>query len=166
MIRRLGTALIAIALLVGSGCAVAIIGAAAAAGGAGYVWLNGVMYRDFQAGLADTTGAVKGALADLQFVVGKEKPDSGSVYIETKTADGHKVEIHLNVVSSSIPKEGSTTRVSVRVGFAGDDKVSAAILDAASAKLPGSTPLAPAVPPVVTGKPVETPPPPLAAKAR
>ena len=139
LVRRLGPGLLALALACGSGCAALVVGGVAAgAGAAGYFYLNGLMYREYKAGLADTTQAVRAGLAELHFPIAKQKTDTGTAYLETKTSDGYKVQVYLNVVPSPIPAEGAVTRVSVRVGFAGDDKVSASILDATTKALPGS----------------------------
>lgn len=172
-VRRLSMGLLAVVLACSAGCAVALVGAAAGAGAAGYLYYNGLLYREYKASLADTTQAVRAGLAELQFPISKEKTDTGTAYMESKTADGLTVSIYLNVVPSSIPAEGAVTRVSVRVGFAGDDKVSSRILDAATKHLPASglpplsSPIAAATPPVrPVGKSPETSPPPLAKAAK
>lgn len=157
VVRSLGWFSLGLCILAQTGCALAVAGAAAGAGAAGYYYLNGLVYRDYRANLGDTAAALRTSLVELQFPLLKEKNDTGSAYFQTQTADGHTIKIYLDTVTSPIPSEGSVTRVSVRVGFAGDDLVSGRILDQLSRHLvpPGSTPappptsgiVAPATPP-------------------
>jgi hypothetical protein len=177
-------ALLALALvgLVNAGCLVAAVGAAGAAGAAaGYTYYNGLLYRDYPANMGDTLAAVRTSLQELQFPVTAEKTDTGTAYVQTRTADSHTVRVYLDVVPSPIPAEGALTRVGVRVGFSGDDGVSARILDQVSRHLtpqavqPAGAPGGPLVPvpaPAPTGVtvlpprpvPAETAPPPLAGR--
>ena len=157
---------VALALLVNAGCLLAVAGAgAAAAGTAGYLYYNGLLYREYPANLADTTATVRASLNELQLPLDKETNDTGSVTIESKTAKGDKVSIYLDLVGSALPVDAVATRVSIRVGFTGDDAVSKRILDQVSSHftrnvpVPQSPPGPPAAPaPVV----VETAAPPLA----
>ncbi len=167
-VRRLASLLVAFALASSAGCAVAVIGACAGAGTLGYMYYNGVLYRDYTASLAVTAQATKTALRQLEFPIVKEKTDTGTASIQTRTADGNNVTVYLNVVPSSIPAEGAVTRVGIRVGFSGDDVVSAKILDEISRQISPSAGIAPAPPPATptppppVAKPPETPAPPLA----
>ena len=165
-------------LLVNAGCLVVAAGAAVggAAAAAGYAYYNGCLYRDYPASLGDSLAAVRTSLSELQFPVLKEEADGGSAVVVTRTADGSKVRIHLDLVPSRIPVEASATRVSIRVGAFGDEPVSVRILDQVSAHLvsPGGAPRLmpqPASPPpaalgpiqtTAATRPGETTPPPLA----
>lgn len=142
VLRKLGWLLLGSVLILQTGCALALVGAAAGAGAAGYMYYNGLLYRDYHANLGDTVAAVRTSLVELQFPLIKEKNDTGSSYFQTQTGDGHTVRVYLDTVPSSIPAEGAITRVSIRVGFAGDDVVSARILDQVSKHLipPGTIP--------------------------
>lgn len=177
--RRLGWVVLGLAALAQAGCMLAIAGAAAGAGTAGYLYYNGLLYRDYHAHLGDAAAAVRTSLVELQFSLLKEKNDSGSAYFQSQTGDGSTVRIYLDTVPSPIPSEGAVTRISVRVGFSGDEGVSARILDQVSKHLvspaiPGgaAAALAPAAPPVspavhlVPAAPPQTPPPPLAGGDR
>ncbi len=172
-LNKLGYVALGLAAVAQAGClGLAIAGAAAGAGAAGYVYVNGALYRDYHANLGDTVAAVRASLAELQFPIYEEKPDTGSVFFRSKTGDGHAVKIYLDTIPSAIPVEASLTRVSVRVGFSGDDAVSARILDQVSRHLvpAGGLPAAPppgAAPAPVVGapRPAETAAPPLAAPA-
>jgi hypothetical protein len=176
-VRRRAYLGLAALLLVNAGCLVvaasAAVGGAAAA--AGYAYYNGCLYRDYPASLGDALAAVRMALAELQFPILKEETDTGSAVVLTRTADGSKVRVHLDLVPSRIPVEASATRVSVRVGALGDEAVSVRLLDQISAHLvpTGATPRLtpqpaaplPALGPIQTTaatRPGETPPPPLA----
>lgn len=171
--RKVGWIVLILAVLAQTGCAtIAILGAAAGAGAAGYAYYNGLLFRDYTANLGDTISAVRTSLTELQFPILEEKPDTGSAYFRTKTGDGHTVRVYLDTVPSSIPIEGAVTRVSIRVGFSGDEPVSARILDQVSRHLVSPAAIPPtsaATPSAVLGAPrppAETPPPPLAPPIR
>lgn len=164
--RFLASLLLALAALVPTGClGLAVVGAAAGAGAAGYVYYNGLLYRDYNANLGDSVAAVRSALAELQLPLIEEKPDTASVAIRSKTGDGHAIRVHLNVVPNPIPAEPPATRIGVRIGFSGDDVVSARILDQVSRHLtsPAALPPTPAsvAPALGPPQPVQTPAPPL-----
>jgi len=151
-LRSIGLLALGLAALLEAGCLVAAIGVAGAgAAAAGYTYHNGLLYRDYGANVADTLVAVRGAMGELQFPLLEEKTDTGSAYLRTQTADGHTVRIYLDIVSSPVPAEGALTRVGIRVGFIGDDAVSARILDQVSRHI-GSHPML-AAPPVVSLEP-------------
>src|SRR5262249_58941602 len=97
--------------------------------------VNGQLYRDYPANLGDALAALRAALTELGFPVLKEKLDTGSAYVESRTGDGSTVRIHLELIPSSIPAEGTLTRIGVRVGFSGDEAVSARLLDQVSRHL-------------------------------
>lgn len=172
--RTVGWWILGLVAIVQVGCALAVAGAAVGAGTAGYLYYNGLLYRDYHANLGDAVAATRTSLVELQFPLLKEKNDTGSAYFQTATGTGDTVRIYLDTVPSAIPLEGALTRISVRVGFSGDDEVSARILDQISkhlvspSALPAST--APTAQPLSTTvsapgaapRPVETTPPPLA----
>ena len=116
--------------LASSGCLVAAVGAAAgAAGAAGYLYYTAPLVRDYPSSYGDTLAAVKAALADLQFPLVKEQPEGGGTLIETRTGDGVKVQVTLDLLTNPIPADGSVTRVSLRVAHFGDEAVSTRIQD-------------------------------------
>jgi hypothetical protein len=167
-IGRIGWLALALLALVNGGCLLAVAGAAGAAGAAGYFYYNGLLYRDYHANLADTMAAVRRSLIELQFPISEEKTDTGSAFLKTRTSDGYTVRIYLDMVPSPIPAEGAITRIGIRVGYSGDEAVSARILDQVSRHLIPPTVL-PSPPPTTLGAQlgpprsvIETPPPPLA----
>jgi Protein of unknown function (DUF3568) len=150
-INRISVLVLAMALLINAGClVVAGITGAALAGGAvaSYVYVNGVMYRDYPSSLPDTASAVRAALLDLRFPVLEEKTGTGEIQFNTRTQDNIAVRIRIEAVASHIPVEGTLSRVAVRVGFKGNDFVSARILDQVSHHL--VAPPLPSVPPPTT----------------
>jgi hypothetical protein len=180
-VGRLGTVVVAGLLLANAGCIGVAVGVAAAGGAAaGYAYLRGRLYRDYNTDLPHGVAAVKAALTELQFPLIKDDPAEGQHAIESKTTDGTPVKIQVESFPSRIPAEGSITRIAVRVGPFGDEVVSARILDqvnlhllppaqlqapgqavptpAPSAALPPSPVIVPA-----SARPVETQPPPLAS---
>jgi hypothetical protein len=180
--RRFAMTALALVLILQAGCALAVVGCAAGGAAATYAYLKGVLIRDYPAMLGDTIAAARTALTELGFPVIKEKTDTGTAYITSKTADGHAITLYFDVVPSSVPTDGAMTRVAIRVGYTGDDVVSARILDQISKHIKPSIGLPPALPPappstppvaVPPGTPIattplrattpETPPPPLAA---
>jgi hypothetical protein len=128
-----------------AGCLVLAVGAAGAgAAAAGYVYLHGVLYHDFATSLGDATQAVRVSLTELGFNILEEKPGTGEVLIVTRLQDGTRVQIRVETIGSPIPAEAPLTRVGVRVGFSGDERVSKRILDQISRHL--------VPPPVVQGR--------------
>jgi hypothetical protein len=164
--RRLAWTVLAALLLVNCGCLVAAAGAAAGGAAAvGYLYYKdqSALYRDYPASLEDSAAAVRTALHELQFPPLPEEKSTNELVIYTRSADGNKVRIRLEVLPHPIPVERPSTRISVGVGLTGDDAVSARILDQVSRHLvpagaPGASPGATLGPPSVP----ETAPPPLA----
>jgi hypothetical protein len=164
--RRFLTLAAAGLLLLNAGCLLAVAGAAAGgAAAAGYVYYKGLLYRDYPANRSDALAAVHTSLAELQFPLVKEKVGSSDTVVTTRSGDGTGVHIWLETVPSRIPVEGSLTRISVRVGFSGDEAVSARILDQVSRHLVPPGLLPGAAPGVLPAPPAETKAPPLAGAA-
>jgi hypothetical protein len=102
-----------------------------------------------------------------------ENRDADEDHIESKTADGDKVKIDIEIHKSRIPAEGDISKVCVRVATFGDTAVSSRILDQVDRHLipaaPPGTALgqpqpangAPPLPQPIGGAP-QSPPPPLA----
>lgn len=154
-------------LLLQTGCAVALgLGAAGAGAVAGYYYYNGAVYREYRASLGDTMTQLRSALIDQKFDIIQETGQVGSAAIFTKTANGSDVRITLEAVPSPIPAEGMMTRVSVRVGYTGDEITSKLILDSLSKRMPGTN-FPGTAPPVVEERltPTAVPPMPTAPTA-
>jgi hypothetical protein len=134
-----------------AGCLLAIASVAGGAAATGYFYCKGRIYRDFPAAFLDVHHAVRAALTDLHFVIFTEEAKDGKAFFVTKTANGKKVRIYLNCLSSPIPSVGLLTRVSIRVACFGDEAVSAHIFDQVAVRLshPGPVPTAPPGPPPI-----------------
>ena len=157
-LRTLGWIAFGLAALVQTGCIAAIAGVAGAGAVAGYMYSNGLLYRDYRSNLPTTLAAVRTALATQKFVIDGETTTTDSVTVQTKTADGYTVRVHLDLVPGSVPGDGAVTRVGVRVGLSGDETVSARILDEVGRLVPSvmpAAPLPPAVPATVNSPAVQ-----------
>jgi hypothetical protein len=149
--------------LTNSGCLAA---AAGVAGGAavGYAYFKGKLCELYSASYEDTWAATRTALGELAMPIVKEERTGSKGYLESRTADGETVRIHVQAEASKIPAEGQITRVCVRVATFGDGPVSDRILDQVGlhltvAPLPGVTQTGASSPPVIS--PQQTAPPPL-----
>src|SRR4051812_16631340 len=125
--------------------------AAGCAGGAavGYAYVNGKGCQTFNAAFDDAWAAARTALVGLGMPLDSEQRESsGWGTIESHTADGERVRIHLDALASKFPAEGPLTRISVRVATFGDHPVSYRLLDQIGAHLvaaPAMGSLAPGV---------------------
>src|SRR5262249_22266692 len=118
-----------------SGClAVAALGAAGAAG-AGYVYYQGKLTRDFVATFDDARAAVLRSLADLNLPVTGEERTGSSGEIQGLTRTGDKVHASLESLPIANAGDPPRTRVGVRVGTFGDHPLSEQILSAVAAQL-------------------------------
>jgi Protein of unknown function (DUF3568) len=116
------------AALANSGC---LLVAAGAAGGAavGYAYCKGGVCSTYNAGFADTFAASQAALRDLGMPIVLEEETAADGFLESRTADGNRVRVYVEPVTSKIPAEAVQTRVCVRVATFGDRPVSERILD-------------------------------------
>lgn len=180
--RTAGLILLGLMALAQSGCLAAVAGVAGAGAVAGYVYYNGLIARDYRAKLPETLPVVRTALLSQKFPIERETSELGSATIYSRTSDGHTIRVHLDVIPGPAPGDGTVTRVGVRVGFGGDDAISARILDEITRQMPPSalapqgepgSPIVAAVPPgqpnpantqplPQTPPPAQTTPPPLA----
>lgn len=145
-LRRCLLLLLACASLGLTGCLLAVAGAAGAGAAAGYVYVNGRLYRDYRSSLTDSMTAVRAALNELQFPIINEKSETNSATIETRTVKGTPVRIYLDEVPSQIPAEKILVRIGVRVGFSGDEEISGRILDQIDRRLVPPIPAQPQAP--------------------
>lgn len=171
--RTASLLLIALALA-NSGCLVIAAGAAGGAAGCAYAYGKGKVCSTYTAGFGDTWAALHTALQELGMPVVSEEREGLTGLVESKTADGERVRIHIDSLASKIPAEGEVTRVCVRVATFGDRPVSERLLDQISAHLapvaalpqPGAKPAilqagATAVQPPTAPTATQTAPPPL-----
>ncbi len=117
-----------------AGC---LLVAAGVAGGAAasYAYYQGKLCMAYDANFDDTRSAVHTALNELGMPLVKEEQEKSETFIESRTADGDRVRIYLDVIKSPIPAEGPLTRVCIRVAMFGDHPVSHRIFDQFGAHL-------------------------------
>jgi hypothetical protein len=157
----------AVLMLANSGClaAAAVAGAAAAGGTAGYVYLKGNVPDDFNADFNSTWAATKTALADLRLPVTHEDRTEKRGTLVSKSGTGDTITLVVETRISKVPADGPVTRVNIRVGTLGDEKLSDRILEQVAHRLypPPPLPASPAaVSPGVAPAGFQTAPPPLA----
>ncbi len=133
--RRLAFLIVALLVPLSSGCLFVAAGAAVGAGAYGYYALTHRLYRDYPRDLAQTTAAVRTALADLRFPAAREETKDDSVSFETKAPDGARVSIDLRTIAGRVPADGTTTRVGIHFGLGGDEVSSERILNQVGERL-------------------------------
>lgn len=116
-------------LLVCSGCAVLVVGGAAAAGAGTVLWVKGQLTANVDAPLERVWAASQEALNQLRMPVTSQEKDALQGTLIARAAGDKKVTVQLKKVS------GTTTQVGIRVGTWGDQVTSQQILDAIRARL-------------------------------
>jgi hypothetical protein len=158
MIGRLRLGYLAMALLaVGQGGCLLVAAGVAGGATAAYLYHSGKVCRIYNAAFADAIAATRTALGELGMeVTGEEQSKAGEAFLESRTADGERVRIYLDLQPSKFPAEGALTRICVRVATFGDHPVSNRILDQVSAHLVPANMLA-VPPPVLPAQPTAPP---------
>ena len=110
----------------GSGC-VAIVAAGAGAGTVAY--LRGELEATLGGNLEQTNKAVNRAIEELKFVRISENKDALLALTVVRNAADQRIEVRQDVVGEKL------TRVRIRVGVFGDEKLSRTLLDRIQAKL-------------------------------
>src|SRR5258708_5022218 len=95
--------------LASSGC---LLVAAGAGGGAAavYAYYKGKVCETYIANLDDTFLALRAALGELGMPILSEEREGARASLESRTASGDRVHIHLEAQASKIPAEGQVTR--------------------------------------------------------
>lgn len=149
MTRRTRWQIVGLTLLGGcalssSGCLL-VAGGAAATGAAGYAYYKGNVTDTYDADFTSVWHASHDALYDLGLPVKGESHENSQGTIDSMTAKGDKIRIHVETQATKVPTDPSKTQVGVRIATFGDEDVSKRIL-AQIAKRSGSDKTAPAVP--------------------
>lgn len=110
----------------GSGC-VAVVAAGAGAGTVAY--LRGELESTLGGNLERTNQAVNRAIEELKFVRISENKDALLALTVVRNAADQRIEIRQDVVGEKL------TRVRIRVGVFGDEKLSRTLLDRIQARL-------------------------------
>lgn len=116
-------------LVTGSGCAVFWLGAGAAGGVAGTMYVNGKLQTEVDASVPQVEQAAVASLRDLELPVEQREGDHIAAEVKSKTADGKPIWIH--VASTGRAR----SQVTIRVGYLGNEGRSRRILDAMTAQL-------------------------------
>ena len=115
--------LLTLVLALGNGCALFVVGGAAAAGAGGYAYANGVAKSTESAPLNKVWSASLSAMKDLEFPVTSQKKDALEAELVARNASDKKITVSLKKLSDT------TTEVRIRVGTFGDESLSRVILD-------------------------------------
>ena len=110
-------------LMLNSGCALFVVGAAAGAGAGGYAYVNGEIKSTESASLDRTWSATLAAMKDLEFPVTSQTKDALEANLTARNASDKKIGIKLKKVSET------ATEIRIRVGTFGDESISRIILD-------------------------------------
>lgn len=114
------------AAAVQTGC----LAVAAGAAGAGTVaYIRGELNASLDGSLASVSKAARGAIDDLKFARISETSDALVTILIARTADDTRVEVRVERVTDSLSK------VRVRVGVFGDERVSHLILERLKSQL-------------------------------
>jgi hypothetical protein len=106
-----------------SGCALFLVGGAAAAGAGGYAYVSGELKDTESVSLDTAYNATLAAMKDLQYAVVSKPKDAMTATITVRNAKDEKIVITLNKQSATI------TEIHIRVGTFGDEQLSRQILD-------------------------------------
>ncbi len=162
IILCLGFALLALS---SGGCAALLIGGAVAGGAAGYAYYKGSIPRDFPTDFERTWAATNYALSDLGYPVVRVEKSFQNGVIESRTAEGNNIMIHLSPSPAQEYPTDSATRVHIRVAVFGDKALSDRIFHQIESRLQLVLPPPPPVPnlqqpvPVTKVSPIPTVPP-------
>lgn len=121
--------LLAAALLAGNGCALFVVGGAAAAGAGTIYYLDGELKDTEPVSLDAAHQAALAAAHDLQFAVVNDAADAINVKLLLRTATDTKIQINL------VKQAPQSTEIHIRVGTFGDEQLSRQILEKIKAHL-------------------------------
>jgi hypothetical protein len=121
--------IVLLSLLLCNGCALFLVGGAAAAGAGAVYYIDGELKDTESAPLDAVHTATLAGLHDLQFAVVNDNKDALNYKILARTATDTKITIILAKQSSTV------TEIRIRVGTFGDEQLSRQILDKIKAHL-------------------------------
>lgn len=106
-----------------SGCALLVVGGAAAAGAGTVAYVRGELQATVDGTLDRSWSALQSGLKDLQMPVTDQQKDGLSGKLTARAVGDKKVVLRLKKVT------GTTTEIGIRVGTWGDEAKSRQILD-------------------------------------
>lgn len=115
--------------LTGSGCALLLLGGAAAAGAGGYAWYSGELKASEAVSYEKAVSASQSALKNLGYTLTETEKDALRTKMTFRGAADAKVAVTVNKMSASV------SEICVRVGTFGDKTKSVGIMDAIKRKL-------------------------------
>jgi hypothetical protein len=113
-----------------NGC-ILVVGAAA--GVAGYAYVDGEIKTTEAASLNQSWDASLAAMKDLEFTVTEKSKDALSGNVTAQTADNKTVKIKLKYISNT------STEIRIRVGTFGDENLSRTVLNKINSHLKGGS---------------------------
>jgi hypothetical protein len=113
----------------GSGCALLVVGGAAAAGAGGYAWYSGELKTSEAVPFEKAIAASQAAMKELGYAATEAEKDALRAKLTFRGAGDEKVTITVNKMSSSV------SEIRVRVGTIGDKAKSTGIMDKIKSKL-------------------------------
>lgn len=114
----------------GTGCVALAVGGAAAAGGIGYAYYNGLLERHYLGPVEPTYQAARKALATMAMPITNEAIEGSRAHLEARTPSEERIRLWLEPVPRKTPADPVLTRVTVRVDVFGDRETSRKIFDA------------------------------------
>ena len=115
-------ATLGVAAVLSTGCAVLLVGGAAAAGAGTVAYIRGDLKATLDGTLERATAAARAALEDLAMPLTAEESDGVSAKLTARARGDKKVSVVIKKVT------GTTTEVRIRVGTWGDEATSREIL--------------------------------------
>jgi len=129
MNRILLIASAAISLVMLNGCALFLIGGAAAAGAGTVYYLDGELKDTESVSIEKVRAASVAGLKDLKFAIVSDTADALSAKIIARTSSDTKIQVTLTKQSPTL------TEIRIRVGTFGDEQMSRQILHKIKARL-------------------------------
>jgi hypothetical protein len=120
--RLLTIGLMTLMLVGGNGCALFVVGGAAAAGAGGYAYIKGEAKSTEGSSLDKTWNATLTAMKELEFPIIKQGKDAIAGELTARNATGKDIHIYEKKLSDT------ATEISIRVGTFGDEALSRTIL--------------------------------------
>lgn len=127
--KKIYLLVLATALMFSSGCALLLVGGAAAAGAGAVVYVKGELKDTEPNSLDATHAAVLAGLHDLQYAVVNDSKDLINAKTLARTATDTRIEVLLTKQSPT------QTEIRIRVGTFGDEALSRQILEKIKAHL-------------------------------
>ncbi|MCS7091356.1 MAG: DUF3568 family protein [Verrucomicrobiota bacterium] len=122
-LSRAWVGLVLLIPMVLTGCALLLVGGAAAAGAGTVAYVRGELQATLDSPYEKVWSVTRRALADLNMVITEQEKDGLTGHITARAAGDRKVTLRLRKIT------GTATEVRIRVGTWGDETVSRQILE-------------------------------------